>query len=225
MMMKINQDYLPTYYQEQQHGSKQSAREVIPLILHYVQPQSVVDIGCGVGTWLSVFAENGITDITGIDGEYIEPAMLHIPPEKFLHLDLETPIVLPRKFDLVVSLEVAEHLSSGAAEQFIESLVNLGDIVLFSAAIPFQGGPHHVNEQWPEYWQTIFQRHDYVAVDALRHQIWQNEKVEVWYRQNILFYVKQTVLTQHPLLNQAYHNTHLNQLALVHPKIYLRGKE
>ena len=60
-----------------------------------------------------------------------------------------------RKFDLVLSLEVAEHLPSECAEAFVESLVNLGPVILFSAAIPYQGGENHVNEQWPEYWVGV----------------------------------------------------------------------
>ena len=49
--------YAEQFYAEQREGSLCSAREVVPLILELVNPRSVVDVGCGVGTWLSVFVE------------------------------------------------------------------------------------------------------------------------------------------------------------------------
>lgn len=92
-----------------------------------------------VGTWLSVFREKGVKDIVGIDGDYVDQNMLHIPEGAFIALDLTQPIKLNREFDLVVSLEVAEHLPIECAETFVETLTSLGAVILFSAAIPFQG--------------------------------------------------------------------------------------
>jgi cyclopropane fatty-acyl-phospholipid synthase-like methyltransferase len=191
------------FYQDQVAGSLQSAREVIPAVVALVQPRSVVDVGCGMGTWLSVLREHGVEDVMGLDGEYVDREKLLIPRDRFVARDLTKDFELERKFDLVMSLEVAEHLYEEFAEGFVKSLVSLGETVLFSAAIPGQGGTHHVNERWPEYWRNLFAGHGYVPIDCLRHRLWNNRKIQVCYRQNIMLYVSEGRLQSSPaLLNE-----------------------
>lgn len=139
--------YDERFFEELREGARSSARAVVPLVMRMLAPASVVDVGCGLGTWLAVFAENGISDFLGIDGSYVDPLRLEIPRGRFLPHDLSTPLRLDRRFDLAVSLEVAEHLPGSAAETCVGSLAELAPLVLFSAAIPFQGGTNHVNEQ------------------------------------------------------------------------------
>jgi SAM-dependent methyltransferase len=162
-----------------------AAREVVPEVLKLVKPANVADIGCGTGTWLKAFEEHGVSDYVGVDGDYIDPAKLKIPADKFIAQDLSHAFDLKRKFDLVVSLEVAEHISPERADLFIESLIRHSAVILFSAAVPGQGGQMHVNEQWPEYWQKKFERHGYFFHDLIRPLIWNNDNVDLWYRQNI----------------------------------------
>ena len=126
-----------------------SAKEVVPHILELLRPESVVDVGCGVGSWLAVFREHGIEAFLGVDGAYVDGDLLQIPLEKFLPPDLSKPLQLDRRFDLAVSLEVAEHLPEECAATFVASLVALAPVVAFSAAISHQGGHQNVNEQWP----------------------------------------------------------------------------
>ena len=114
-----------------------------------------------------------------------------------------------KPFDIAQSLEVAEHLYEQYASNFIQLLTSLSDIVLFSAAIPYQGGTHHVNEQPPGYWVKLFAERDYQCFDILRLKLWQNQDIEAWYRQNIFLYVHKNcvdfftqqgfVATQNPL--------------------------
>ena len=61
--------------------------------------------------------------------------------------------------------------------------------MLFSAAIPGQPGTHHINEQFPWYWQKLFARHGYVALDVVRPRVRHNPAVEPWYSQNVLLYM------------------------------------
>jgi len=129
-----------------------SAEAIVPHVIRLTQPGSVVDVGCGTGTWLSVFKRHGIEEICGIDGDYVERTNLEIPSKCFIAADLKQSVSMSQKFDLVVSIEVAEHIPPQNANVYIESLVGLGPVILFSAAIPFQGGIEHVNEQWPDYW-------------------------------------------------------------------------
>ena len=201
-------------------GSRRSAEEVVPHVLRLIQPKRVVDVGCGLGAWLAVFQERGVDDIWGVDGDYIDRRALQIPRERFIPCDLKRPLRMDGKFDLVLSLEVAEHLPPQCAETFVNSLVDLGPIILFSAAIPFQGGVNHVNEQWPEYWARHFQEREYIAIDCIRKNIWMNEKVEWWYAQNMLMFVREDCLEDYPVLKQESENTSSSQLSIVHPCLY-----
>jgi len=214
------------FYNSQAAGSLRSAQEIVPLVLDLVPAQRIVDVGCGTGTWLSVFAEHGATEILGVDGGYVSPAMLRIPQKSFIAANLpEIPHIQGAPFDLVVSLEVAEHLQAVKADAFVDLLTRLGPIVLFSAAIPFQGGAHHVNEQWPEYWEARFSSHGFVAIDCMRSKIWGNTQIDWWYAQNLLVYAKRDELGRFPRLEEALQKS-LNpaQLSLVHPRHYLASR-
>jgi len=211
--------YSRDFYQKQQDGSRQSAEEVVPLILKLIKPQSVIDIGCGVGTWLSVFKEHGV-DIWGIDSDWVNKDILHVPKEHLIISNLEEPVEVQRKFDLAISLEVAEHLKPSSAEIFVDSLTRLAPVVLFSAAIPGQGGYNHINEQWPDYWAKLFHDRGYEVVDCLRKKIWKNEKVDWWYAQNILLFVAQDYLQENDLLKKEQAVTFIDQLSLIHPKAF-----
>jgi SAM-dependent methyltransferase len=162
---------------------------LVPEILQFVNPKSVVDFGCGLGNYLHVFKKNGVEEILGINGPWVEKEQLfkYIKPEEFLERDIEKEITLNKQFDLVVSLEVAEHLTENSAETFVQNLVNAGDVILFSAAIPGQGGQNHINEQWLSYWEKMFLKHDYVVHDVIRPIIWDNPKIRSWYKQNMVF--------------------------------------
>lgn len=192
--------YDKRYYDAVTPGSSSSAEEVVPVLLELICPGSVVDIGCGAGAWLLAWEKNGVTDYYGIDGSYVQPEQLLFDKTKFTAADLEKGFSLPRKFDLVMSLEVAEHIDPASAPVFIGSLCKLGDLVLFSAAIPGQGGVHHVNEQYPGYWAAIFKQYGYSVYDCIRERIWSNKKIDTCYRQNLLFFVKDTVKEIYPAI-------------------------
>jgi SAM-dependent methyltransferase len=212
------QPYTNEFYNAHKESSRRLAEVIVPLVVSLTQPHSVIDIGCGLGTWLSVFKQHGVEDVLGIDGEHIDPSLLEIPREEFLSLDITRPIQISRQFDVVVSLEVAEHLTHSCAESFVESLTKLGPAILFSSAIPHQGGTHHVNEQWPEYWAKYFQTKGYAVIDYIRNKIWSNEKVEYWYAQNTLLFVRMDYLESNARLKREYQNTNPASLSNVHPK-------
>src|SRR4051794_6556440 len=122
------------FFERHQAGARRSARVIVPRVLGLVAARSVIDVGCGQGTWLSVFAECGAPDVFGIDGDYVDARRFEIPAERFEPRDLSRPFELLRTFDLAVSLEVAEHLPAAAADDFVASLTRLAPVVLFSAA-------------------------------------------------------------------------------------------
>lgn len=180
--------YDEKFYEGQRERSSSSARCVLPVITDLVSPKSVLDVGCGVGTWVKAWVDAGLDDVLGVDGDYVDRDSLACPSDKFHSHDLNAPLFLGRHFDLVSCLEVAEHLPDTSAAVLVQSLVRHGDVVMFSAAVPRQGGTHHVNEQWPSYWAKHFLEFGYDAFDIVRPEIWDNDGIEWWYRQNILLF-------------------------------------
>jgi SAM-dependent methyltransferase len=218
---KTSHIYTNKFFGTRQTQTWKAASRIVPKVLEMIQPTSVIDIGCGTGEFLTAFREHGIEDIQGIDGAYLQRSQLVIPQESFMPFDLNQPLTLDRTYDLVVCLEVAEHLPPQSAGDFIASLTRLASIILFSAAIPYQGGNGHLNEQWPEYWADLFKQHGFVPVDALRRSIWYDREIPYWYRQNMLFFCMEESLAGNEKLVQAYKATDPDALSTVHPEIYL----
>ncbi len=181
--------YDSAFYELQSTYSSASARQVVPCLMSLFNPRSVVDVGCGTGIWAAEFRRQGLSDVTGIDGAYVARSQLRIPQSSFFDRDLEAPIVFGRTFDLAICLEVAEHLSARRAASFVEDLIGLAPVIVFSAAIPCQGGQHHINERWGSYWHHLFSTRGFVAIDCLRPRFWENTAVGYWYRQNMMVYV------------------------------------
>src|SRR5258708_138431 len=185
--------FLTTPYPEEffdwmREGSLASARIIVPMLLELAPITSVVDVGCGDGTWLSVFLRHGVTDILGVDGFEISDALLQIPHSSFIRRDLSESFVLDRRFDLAVSLEVAEHLPKKRAQEFVCDLTRLSPIVAFSAAVPGQGGSSHLNEQHQDYLAATVATQDYLPCDCIRGRVWDASDVSVWYAQNLIVY-------------------------------------
>jgi SAM-dependent methyltransferase len=223
--MKPDENYSPEFFERLREGARRSARAVIPAILEYIRPATVIDVGCGTGSWLAAFRDAGVEDVWGVDGGYVEVARLEIPPGRFLARDLGLPFGRGRRFELVMSLEVAEHLPAEGAETFVRSLASLGPVVLFSAAAPYQGGTHHVNEQWPAYWSALFEAIGYLAVDCLRLRFWADQDVEWWYAQNLMFYVDRGELERYPRLAEARRFGPPVPPSLVHPRRFIEWVE
>ena len=196
--------YNEAFYTAQMQGSYGSAVKILPYIQKYIDVENVIDVGCGVGTWLKAWKDiKPDIKIFGIDGNQVSQELFMISTQHYQCVDLtqnahkilkNIPITNKKMgggkpFTLSQSLEVAEHLDARYAENFVLLLTSLSDVVLFSAAIPNQGGTHHVNEQPPIYWAELFAKYDYVCLDYIRMQIWNNPEIESWYRQNTLVFV------------------------------------
>jgi SAM-dependent methyltransferase len=183
--------YNTDFYDYIDDGSRASARTVAPLLLAEMTIDSLLDVGAGHGAWASEWMAAGVADVLAVDGDYVKPDQLVIPAVNFRAADLSLPLDLGRKFDLVQSLEVAEHLPHAKAATFVETLTRHGDVVLFSAAVPHQGGEHHVNEQPPEYWRQLFGARGYAAFDWLRPRLAGQKQVKGWYRYNSFLYANE----------------------------------
>ncbi|MBV9624499.1 MAG: class I SAM-dependent methyltransferase [Acidobacteria bacterium] len=188
-MAREGRFYTPKFYRDLT-ATGTSAREVLPLVIEMLSPASIVDVGCGAGHWLAVATELGVRDILGVDGEWVLKTPLVLPRDKLLVHDLRQPLSFGRTFDLAFSLEVGEHLPAARAPSFVEMLCSVSDRVVFSAAIPGQGGRHHVNEQWPAYWARLFSQFGFDCHDVLRPRVWNNSRVLWYYAQNCLIFAR-----------------------------------
>jgi SAM-dependent methyltransferase len=183
--------------------ASKSAEHVVPLLKDQLTIRSVADFGCGQGAWLSVWRKLGVSAM-GVDGPHVDHRSLMIDTREFRVADLSLRIDLGRRFDLVQSLEVAEHLPGERASDFIQVLTAHAPFVMFSAAVPGQGGEHHVNEQPLEYWRAKFRDHGYLAVDYIRPQISGNILIQNWYRYNIVLYIDESRFQALPANLQAF---------------------
>jgi len=204
------------------NDSLRNAQIVVPLVMELVRPKSVLDIGCGPGAWLKTFKENGVSVVCGIDGGYVERSTLLIDDRHFVAADLARPIKIDREYDLAVCIEVAEHLPAMNARNLIEQLTTCAPVVLFSAAIPGQGGVNHVNEQWPRYWRERFAERGWVMLDLIRPRIRSDPRIAWYIRQNIVLFASQAWLELHPNLNRDIHDASCQAGGWVHDGLYER---
>ena len=164
---------------------------------------------------------NGVDEICGLDGDYVDRSLLMIDESQFHCHDLRDKLPVTKNFDLALSLEVAEHLPQDRAESFVAELTAIAPVILFSAAIPNQGGTDHVNEQWQDYWAELFMKRGFKAHDVIRPAVWNNDHVERWYRQNMILYCREDKVANYPALSSA----KTLPLSIVHPKQYAGRSE
>ena len=182
--------YSHSFFDRQSEKSYSAATLVVPHVLRLVGVTSVVDFGCGVGTWLRAFQEHGVDDLLGFEGDWITEKRQFVSPGTIQIMDLNEPRAAPRPYALAMSLEVAEHLLPESAEPFVAALCASAPVVLFSAAIPGQGGTKHINERWQDYWAGLFAENDFEAWDIIRPLIADEKQIESFYRQNIVLYAR-----------------------------------
>lgn len=209
--------YSSSFYKNQVEGSANSADIILSLIYECYQPCSVIDVGCGTGAWLKAAKNQGAEYLFGVDGVWANEFVGSSSEICFRAQDLEQLDKFERKYDLCISVEVAEHLSASNAKKFVNAICSASDVVIFSAAIKYQGGENHINEQWQSYWIEIFKENNYKCLDLLRPCIWQNDKVECWYRQNTFLFINETF--DENAFNKIEHRKQ-PMYDIVHPLVY-----
>jgi SAM-dependent methyltransferase len=211
--------YSAEFFANQRSGSLNSAAILLPLLIDLLEPRSLLDVGCGQGTWLKSALALGLKDQLGVDGEWAQP-VLAIPVANFRAADVSRSFDLGRKFDLAISMEVGEHIDAARADGFVGNIVRHADVAVFSAAAPFQGGIHHINEQWPSYWARKFAEHRYRCFDFLRWRIWNDKRISTWYRQNLLIFANETRTGLIARLEAQQKHSVPETLSVIHPEIW-----
>lgn len=197
MMSQLTRLYNSEFYEQRHNNTLYSAQTILDYTLSQLYSiKSAIDFGCGVGTWLSVLQENNIT-VSGIDGPWVPQQYLKISVDDFHVYDIEKALddrnsglwnIPPA--DFLISLEVAEHIKASLADNFVDFIATHCQYALFSAAIPGQTGDGHVNEQWPSYWAAKFLNKGFLMLDVIRKNIWADDKIPFWYRQNCFLLIQ-----------------------------------
>lgn len=198
----------------------QSPNIIVPVVYNILKPESVVDVGCGLGTFLHVFNKLGVKEVKGLDGPWIDKKALsqYLDPNCFQVVNLHEPIRLEKEYDLAICLEVAEHLAPEKADTLIESLTSLSKTILFSAGVPYQGGQNHLNEQYIGYWKEKFYQQGYIAYDVLRFIFWNNKEVFWWYKQNMYLFAHKNVKIDTEAFRQKEKDIH--EMVFIHPELF-----
>jgi hypothetical protein len=196
-----------------------SAHVIVPLLNQIFHPTSVVDLGCGTGDWLSVWSETAGCSIRGFDGKWVPQDSLCIPSQAFNEADFCAHVPDLGASDLAMCLEVAEHVPPNIGTQFVAALCNSSNVVVWSAAVPGQGGYGHVNEQYQDYWVSMFANHGYIPFDLVRPKIWMHPSVSWWYQQNLLVFLSPTARQKFNLTPEP------TAFSIVHPSLYEQNRD
>jgi SAM-dependent methyltransferase len=227
VIMASRNAYGEGFYDAQKPGSSRSAAVMVPEIVKLLEPQSVLDVGCGEGPWLAEFAKTGISECYGIDGPWVNPNRFSLGSSRLIQYDFASAArpfqakLARDRFDLVITMEFLEHVRSEVAPALIEYLASLSDTIIMSAALPLQGGTDHVNEQWIDYWVDLFQPHGFEPFDFLRPLFWDDSRIEPWYRQNAIGFFRNSLPQKLVEASERAASARLRRpLRLVHPEIF-----
>ena len=154
----------------------------------------VYDIGCGSGAWLEAADDIFKPDkLIGLEGEWLPEKILKKVDNKKISIkkgNLNSDLFLSNvtECDLIICLEVLEHLQENTVKFICEKIFKKARYILFSAALPFQGGNGHITERPLSFYVELMNQNGYGCKDKLREKIWNNDKIPFWYRQNIVLF-------------------------------------
>jgi SAM-dependent methyltransferase len=213
----MKSDYSRDFYLDNDRGMSRSARAILSEFLQGQSVRSAIDVGCGRGNWLQMLLELKVEHVLGLDGPWVRNAGLLVPEQNFRSTDLLEPIPDLGHFDVGLCFEVLEHLSDEAGKRIVGWLCGSCEQVLFSAAVPGQGGTGHINEQWQSYWARIFESNGFVADLTMRNKLWLEADIKPWYKQNLIVFRRRGAAAPDPSAA----GRHSGPLDLVHPEMFV----
>jgi SAM-dependent methyltransferase len=216
-MRIIPNHYDARFYEQYESGCLRSAREILQILAAVYPFRSVVDVGAGVGTWLRAAAEQGAEVLVGIEGNWVKDNANRFGGASYVYADLNTPLSIDRRFDLAISVEVAEHLNPDRSQGLVEEICRSSDVVIFGAAMPRQHGSAHINGRPHSFWIDLFEKRGFACLDPFRPKVWYNSSVYPWYAQNTFLFVAETIRSRFASLPPAtlvnvYHPLLVNSL-------------
>lgn len=182
--------YDESYYRKHEKGSYNSAITILEYILSFYKFNSLIDLGCGMGTWCKAASDLGVENILGLDQHVYEQQYMLISDKNYIRFNLKNKLNGYGPFDIAISVEVAEHIDNTYVDSFIRNVCSQSNVVLFSAALPFQGGTGHINEKRCSFWKQKFNKYGYEIIDCIRPHFWDDQNIEIWYRNNCVLFVK-----------------------------------
>ena len=189
--MKNNEIFAKEGMQKVLNAEKTSAEIMMNSLVRDLKPTSLIDIGCGPGHFANEVKRLDETiDVSAVDIE--ESAKDFINPNvNFNITDLSVPMLVEKKSDVVICLEVVEHIDEKHEYILCENIVkHVGKYLVVTIAQPHQKDPGHINLKEPIYWINKFEKLG-LTVNIEMTKKWINEwlntgKVERYFVQNLL---------------------------------------
>jgi SAM-dependent methyltransferase len=216
--------YDPHYHDEKREPARRAAERILPIVLSLVDVESMLDVGCGPGSWLAVAQRLGVPRVTGVEGEWarawVDDGGTPSHTYDLVFANLEDELILPNSYDLAICIEVVEHLSPARGESFVADLCRCAPHVLLGAAIPGQQGPNHLNTRWVSYWGSCFAAHGFRPLDVVRGQVWNDSALLLPVRQNPVLFVRDDWFERTRSRARTLPSPSIAALDLVHPDLY-----
>lgn len=170
---------------------KVNARKVLQPVFGILGvPNSFLDIGGGAGSWCAAAKNLGVQRVRLVDACPPNQVIPELSQEEQVQANLEEGIPNQGQFDLVICIEVIEHLTDHAASRLIKQMTSFSNFILFSAAIPGQGGIGHISERLHEYWHNKFSQFKFDKYDVIRPMLISRSDISSIHRQNLFIYAK-----------------------------------
>ncbi len=161
-----------------------------------LKPNSVLDLGCGVGSYLEGFFDAGCRDLLGIELNF-DKAKKYIVDNIFFFIvegDATIELNLNRKFDCIISFEVGEHIEPNGTEMFINNLTSYSNkYIILTVAPPGQRGTGHINLRDRDFWiKSIVIKGFLYRKDLVEKykKVWKKFNVEKYIINNLMVFKK-----------------------------------
>ena len=157
-------------------------------IAEYFSPQSVIDYGCGIGSFLQgIKGYDSSIDVKGYEiskhaKEFIDSSIID-------KVEFKNILKVKDFADISLCLEVAEHIDPENSEQLVKVLcTNTKDYIIFTAAPEGQHGTGHINCQSKTYWIDLFESKGWALNIAATSHLIDNVKLADYYINNLMIF-------------------------------------
>jgi len=185
-------NYDNKYYKKKYIKYRSWEKDIGRNIVSMFQPKSILDLGCGIGSYLEGALEGGCKDLYGIELNY-DKAKKYITKNISFYIksgDITKELNLKKKFDCVLSIEVAEHVEMSQVSFFINNIIRYAEkYILFTAAPPGQPGRGHINLKKKNFWIKYIEDKGVTYKDEIVQQC-----VKAWSDFNTPLYILQNLM-------------------------------